>query len=81
MRDQESRLKQQSLRCVVCPVLYVRKASPGVTSGSEKVKCAGVRSGRCGWEERRGEERGMGLKKAVWRKDEKESRRRASSTL
>lgn len=29
------------------------------------------------WEERRGEERGMGLKKAVWRKDE-ESRRRES---
>lgn len=54
MREQESRLKQQSFSCVVCPVFYVMKASPGVTSGSEKVECAGVRSGRCGWEERRG---------------------------
>lgn len=40
-------------------------------------ECVGVRSGRCGWEER-----GMGWKKDVWRKEEKESKReRASSTL
>lgn len=53
-------------------MFYVINVSLRVTSCSEKVECVGVRSGRCGREER-----GMGL-----RKDEKESKReRASSTL
>lgn len=62
--------------------LCVRRftSQPGVMSGSGKVKCWGeeweVWVWVCGWEER-----GMGLKKAVWRKDEKESRRRERAAL
>lgn len=65
----------------MCPVFYVIKASPGVTSGSEKVKCAGVRSGRCGWEERRGEGDGTEKKLFGGKTRRRAGGERASSTL